>query len=1370
MLHFNKHTRIFVPLILLYLIILLPTVVSFSDDLYVHFDHITVEDGLSDNVVHSIHQDRDGYMWFGTNQGLNKYDGHRFEIYKSDSNNARSLSGNIIYDIEEDPDNPDILWLATNRGFDRFDKKHETAKHFYVNRHAQRIKQITKGPSGLIWLITFNFKLYQFDPEKNRFFTGLGVSFKSGDSLKNAFSSLLIDHEDHLWLFAKGKGLVEYKIRTNELHLYSLKSKKHPHKRVTQLALDQTGDILLGTLFGEVYRFDRKQQTFAFYKRGRPRAAYPETQVNALTEDSDGTLWVGRFAAGLERYDPNTGKSRFIKHDPQNPGSIASNNVYTMFKDRSGLFWIGTGGNGISKFRLHGAPFKTFRKEENETHTLSSEHILSIYEDTFGFLWIGTRGGGLNRINRTTGHYKHYIANTEMAYGLRNNRIAAIEPANNGDLWIGTLGGGLQRYIRSRDRFEPFSRSTINGVDLNDKIVFSLLRSRNDCLWIGTVKYGLFCYNFKERSFRRYRHQAGKTNKLPNNTILSLFEDSRGYLWIGTKNGLSRLNPQNNRFRNFYHIPGDSTTLSNNHISSVNQDKKGFIWIGTLGGGLSRFNPDKQSFQTYLEKDGLPSNRIMAIEIDHEGHLWLSTDKGLCGFDPARERFFSFRQKDGLPAIDFQQKSSFFNERSREIFFGSQNGMIAFHPSTITRSSYKPPVVIASFKIFNESALGQNDRIYRRSYNEPDQIEISYEDDIVMVEYAALDFSEPDNIEYAYILEGLHKDWQYTGNKNYVTFVNLPPRDYTFKVKATNSDGIWNSAIASLHLNVKPPFWQKLWFRIVTGLFSFLIIASLVQWRLHRIKRRNRELEIINQKLNNEIRFRRQVETLLREGEEKYRTLVEGIQEGIFTIGEDGAIIFVNRAIAKQVGKSIDQLVGLRLEEILPEETAGKYMRHIRQILQSGEGMRLDETINKNGKTYYYQVRMLPLETAEEKHGQVIGIISDHTERTELESQLRQSQKLEAIGQLAGGVAHDFNNLIAIIQGYMDLIQTDMDDRELLEESVQEIDKAGNRAAGLVRQLMAFSRRQKLNPSIIHLNDHIHEMEKMLGRLLPEDIELWTHLDPNIRNIYADPGQIQHVIINLIVNARDAMPTGGQIFIETRNIRTDKHITAHFKEMQAGEYVLLKIKDTGTGITPEIQEKIFEPFFTTKEEGKGTGLGLSTVFGILRQSQGFIRVDSTPGKGSVFEIYFPVVAWQAEDEIAQDAIPVKNGEGETILIVEDEKGLRSMLRKHLVMRGYKVLQAADGDEALHLFGQNKDRIRLVLTDLVMPKMRGHDLISKLRQLKPNTPIICMSGYSEKVHIPENGDSETLRYLQKPFKPEALHALVQNMLRQTEFLV
>ena len=417
--------------------------------------------------------------------------------------------------------------------------------------------------------------------------------------------------------------------------------------------------------------------------------------------------------------------------------------------------------------------------------------------------------------------------------------------------------------------------------------------------------------------------------------------------------------------------------------------------------------------------------------------------------------------------------------------------------------------------------------------------------------------------------------------------------------------------------------------------------------------------------------------------------------------------------------------------------------------------------VHPDGTVRFLQANAVVIRDKDGKPLRMIGINRDITRRRSLEEQLRQSQKMEAVGRLAGGIAHDFNNLLTVITGYSELLLIQIDDKSPLWKEVEEIKRAGERAAALTQQLLAFSRRQVLQPKVLDLNDVVSHMEKMLRRLIGEDVELRTVLGTGLGSVKADPGQIEQVIVNLVVNARDAMPGGGELTVETSDAKLDKEFLREHPSASEGQYVCLAVSDTGVGMSAEVKGHLFEPFFTTKGKGKGTGLGLSTVYGIVNQSMGHIAVDSEIGRGTTVRVYLPGVEGKAE-RLPEAPVAGLYG-GETVLVVEDEDSVRGIVTRVLAENGYRVLWACDGNEGLRLFEENGEAIDLLVTDVVMPVMGGRELAARLEASRPGLKVLYMSGYTDDAINRHDALESGLSFIQKPFTPDGLLRKVREVL-------
>ena len=517
--------------------------------------------------------------------------------------------------------------------------------------------------------------------------------------------------------------------------------------------------------------------------------------------------------------------------------------------------------------------------------------------------------------------------------------------------------------------------------------------------------------------------------------------------------------------------------------------------------------------------------------------------------------------------------------------------------------------------------------------------------------------------------------------------------------------------------------------------------------------------------LVHDVTEKRRMEAALRESEERFATFMDNSPALALMRDAKCRYVYVNRAYEKLVGRPASEILGRTAHEIWPPEIAEELAGADKQVLAAGHALELHEKTVLPGRDVKEWLTIKFPFRDRRNRVYVGGVSIDITERKSLEEQLRQSQKMEAVGRLAGGIAHDFNNLLTIILGYSEILLGSSKIDAGQRSKIQELKKAGERAAQLTRQLLAFSRKQVMSPKVLDLNTLVENLRKMIERLIGEDIEFVTVPFAPLGKVKADPGQVEQIIMNLVVNARDAMPNGGRLTIETANVEFDEDYSRSHLPSLPGPYVMVAVSDTGSGMAPETQKHIFEPFFTTKETGKGTGLGLATTYGIVKQSGGFIWVYSEQGTGSSFKVYLPRIPEQNELSPEARREPEQLKGTETILLAEDEVALRTLIHETLGRHGYRVLEASGGEEALNISGRHQNPIHLLIADVVMPQMSGRELGERITAARPETKVLFISGYTDDAIIHHGVIDSDAAFLQKPFSPTALARKVRVVLSQ-----
>jgi two-component system, sensor histidine kinase ChiS len=817
-------------------------------------DHITIDQGLSQSTVNAVIQDQRGFMWFGTQDGLNKYDGYNFKIYKHDFSDTQSINNNYILDAQID--HAGRTWIGTADGLALFDPDQETFVRFYhqsgniQSLSNNYIRSLCEDHRGNLWIGTAD-GLNVFVSEQYNF---LRVPLKFEVNNDRNILSLMMDHAGALWVGLNDGNVLQLNISDiNHVVVINHYNAWNAAKRVVTNNIwtiyeDRSRQIWFGTELGLFQYNPSKNQWTHYIHDDNNTYSLISNSVRQIHEDRFGALWIGTNH-GLDQLDRVTG--RFKHYTTSSLGYSAARNdrIRCLFEDNTGRLWIGTDGEGIIKLDRNKFKFHHTRQSANNPNSLNHNMVLSVTEDRVGNLWIGTLGGGLNKYNRESDRWTQYQNIPANSKSLSDNNVRALAVDSSDKLWIGTLQGGLNYFDPTNGVFKRYSYRTGDPNGLSNNAVTTLWIDRTGILWIGTYN-GLNQFDSKTKRFIQYVHDDKDSFSLSHNQIRALYEDNRGTLWIGTfGGGLNKLDKSANHFFVYNHRPDDSTSLSSNIIRSIHVDRKGRMWIGT-DHGLNLMNPDNGRCIRYSEKDHLPNDVIYAILEDTAGNIWISTNNGLSEFNPdsllsvSRNRphhgavFRNYTVSDGLQSLEFNQ-SACFQSRNGEMFFGGINGLNHFFPDRIRDNSYIPPVVMTGFKIFNEPAMLTGD------ISSLDHIELSYEENFFTIEFAALDYTDPDRNQYAYKMEGFDKDWIYIGTRRFAGYTNLSGGQYVFRVKGSNNDGVWNETGTGLTIVIKPPWWEQWWFRVLAVLCLVSMTYLFIHLRMRVMRNQNRQLEIL---------------------------------------------------------------------------------------------------------------------------------------------------------------------------------------------------------------------------------------------------------------------------------------------------------------------------------------------------------------------------------------------------------------------------------------------------------------------------------------------------------------------------------------------
>lgn len=1173
------------------------------------FQHFTIEQGLAQSSVFCILQDKKGFMWFGTEQGLNRFDGYNFVVHKFQPNDPNSLNSNYILSIHEDP--AGILWIGTDGGgLNKFDP--ETAQFSYylvdpqsLDSFANIINVIFEDRSGELWIGTAGGGLHTF-ARKNGTFTHFPIYPNDPDSLSHNTINAIFEDSSGTLRIGTDRGLKQLDRGMKQMSSTGLAEQK-----VLAIYEDRAGQLWIGTDNG-FYTFESGTGQLVHYQvPASGKDFYRANEIKTFYEDRSGAFWIGA-EHGLHLFNRRTKTYHSFYAEPGNPYGLSANRISVIYEDRSGALWVGVQAGALNKLNSTRQSFKSYHNDPKNPDSISFRNVFALYEDGEGVLWIGTYGSGLSAFNRETGKITNYRNNPEDPSSLSDDNIWSICEDGQGMLWIGTAGGGLNRLSRKTGKFTRYQHQPQNPYSLGNNQISSIIEDRKGNLWIAT-NGGLNKLAPQKNQFMRYQTNPKKPNTLVHNNVYVLHEDHLGMLWIGTKRGLSIFDVEKETFTSYRLNPRDPNSMIPHPIYSICEDREGIIWIGTTD-GLYKIDREKDTFSYYSEKDGLPNDVINGILEDGQGNLWLSTNKGVSKFNPGTGKFRNYSEEDGLQSYEFGG-GAYYKSRRGELFLGGLDGFSAFFPESIKDNPYIPPVVITDFKIFNQSVpVGKafNGRvILEKSITAVEAITLTRKHNTFSFDFAALNYVHSEKNEYAYMMEGVENSWNYVGPRRFVTYANLAPGEYIFRVKASNNHGAWNEDGVAVKIKILPPVWATWWFRLSLFILVLFLVLGIYRLRTRLILRRNRELE--------EVVAKRTV--ALRESGEKYRTVVERAHNGI-AIVQDEKIVFQNTQFGNLLGYEEKDMVDHPLKQFV---APGKQTEVKDFPADSGKKKKpsgnFETTLHhKDGRDIHVEVNYGSI--TYRKRPALLMFFHDIGMQKLLEEERMKTAKLESTGVLVGGIAHDFNNLLAVILGNIELALTDLTPGDDIYRALSDAEKSGTKAADLVRQFITLSKADTPNKETKFIQDIIREAVRSV--MQSSRVKCHFQLSENLWPVDCDALQIKQAIKNIVINSKQAMPDEQRAVLEVtaqnENLEADQ-----VPNKAAGKYVCLSIKDNGTGIPREDLSKIFDPYFSTRNEvtQKGLGLGLSVVHSIITKHDGTIHVTSEKDVGTTVRICLP---------------------------------------------------------------------------------------------------------------------------------------------------
>lgn len=822
-----------------------------AQDNDIRFNHYTVEDGLSQNSVYSILQDQHGFMWFGTRTGgLNRFDGYSFTTYKKRANDSLSISSNEILALCEDKYG--MIWIGTRNGsVSRYDESYNRFFN-YADKSgspnsipSKTVSCIFEDTQGSLWFGT-NYGLCNYDREKDNF-----IRHEVNESFKRICIKAIVQAGNDLFWIGSKSGIYLYNTQTRKILKHYKHEKDNPtslsDSYIMDLAIDAKGKLWVGTYKNGLNRLDDSEKgIFAHFTSDiKNKNSINSNVIRTLHFDKKDVLWVGTKIA-LEKLLPNQqnlDNPSFIHYQKKenNPYSINQNSIFSIYEAKDDNIWIGNYSGGVNQFNNNPKQFNRITRKTLNVNRADS-HIVSCFAETEKGTWVGSEGGVLYLFEHETRISKSFTKNAKQSYVFENNHIKALYVDISGDLWVATFNG-LYIYDKKADKFK---------VCIKDKYIYSIAEGLPGEIWVGSVQ-GV--YKIDKSNFKIIESCLGVKDKIKisANNVQKVYKDTKERIWILTKTGLYRYNRKLDNYDGFFHDDSDKYSLSHSYCTSINEDSEGNIWIGTHD-GVNRFDEKNMQFEHIGEAIGLPDNVVNNILFDNKGNLWLTTNKGLSKIEKSfflnktlinstNNKIRNFDAEDGLVDTELKQNASFKNKKG-ELFFGGLGGFNFFYPDSIVDNRHIPKIALTGFKLFNkEVALGTEYSLLTKPIWLTESITLNHKQSVVSFEFAVFNYTSPLKNQYAYMLEGYDKEWNYSGTKHEATYTSLPAGDYVFRMKVSNNDGLWNTEGCSLKIKIIPPFWERWWFRLIAiGVISALIALYLFV-RISKERRRNSLLE-----------------------------------------------------------------------------------------------------------------------------------------------------------------------------------------------------------------------------------------------------------------------------------------------------------------------------------------------------------------------------------------------------------------------------------------------------------------------------------------------------------------------------------------------